>query len=81
MNKYKLILNFTLEDEKIIYFDRITRKKLKLMEKSKSFILLARDHYYRIFLPIDSKVTEEMKKIYNEEPKFYCNDYKGQKYE
>lgn len=81
MNKYKLILNFTLDDEKIIYFDRITRKKLKLMDKSKAFILFSRDNYYRIFLPIDSKVSEEMKKIYNEEPKFYCNDYKGQKYE
>lgn len=81
MKKYKLILNFTLDDEKIIYFDKITRKKIKLMEKSKFFILLSRDNYYKIFLPIDSKVSEEMKKIFNEEPKFYCNDYKGKNYE
>ena len=79
MKKYKLILNFTLKDEKIIYFDRITRKKLKLMEKSKAFILFYRDKYYRIYVPIDSKVSKEMKKIFNEEPKFYCNYYKRNK--
>ena len=74
MKKYKLILNFTLKDEKIIFFDRLTRKKLKLMDKSKAFILFYRDKYYRIYLPIDSKVSEEMKKIFYEESSFYCND-------
>ena len=81
MKKYKLILNFTMENEKIIYFDRITRKKLELMNNSDSFILLYRDNYYKVFFPIDSRVSEEIKKIFNEDSHFYCRDYKGQKYE
>lgn len=77
MKKYKLIINFTMENEKIIYFDRITRKKLKLMDNCDSYILLSRDNYYKIFFPIDSRVSEEMRKVFNEDSHFYCRDYKG----
>ena len=77
MKKYKLILNFTMENEKIIYFDKITRKKLELIANSDSYILLSRDNYYKIFYPIDFRVSEEMQRIFNEDSRFYCRDYKG----
>lgn len=81
MKKYKLILNFTMENEKIIYFDRITRKKLKLMQKSDNFILFYRDKYYKLFLPIDSKVNDEIKLIYNDDPRYYSQHYTGVNHE
>lgn len=77
MKKYKLIINFTMENEKIIYFDRITRKKLKLMQKSDNFILFWRDKYYKLFLPIDSKVNDKIKLIYNDDPRYYSQHYQG----
>ena len=81
MKKYKLILNFTMENEKIIYFDRLTRKKLKLMQKSNNFILFWSDKYYKLYLPIDCKISNELKLLYGNNPYFYSQEYKGVNYE
>ena len=77
MNKYKLILNFTLDDEKIIYFDKITRKKLKLMQKSTNYILFWRDKYFKLYLPFDYKISNELKLLYGNNSRYYSQDYKG----
>ena len=77
MKKYKLILNFTLEDEEIISFDKITSKKIKLMQDSKNYILLSINISRKIIMPIGFKVPGELALKFNNNLSYYCFDYKG----
>lgn len=81
MKRYKLILNFTLDDEKILYFDKITSKKIKLMQDSKNYILLSINICRKIIMPIGFKVPGELALKFNNNLSYYCFDYKGQNYE
>lgn len=77
MNKYKLILNFTLDDEKILYFDKITSKKIKLMQDSKNYILISINISRKIVMPIGFKVPGDLALKFNNNLSYYCFDYKG----
>lgn len=77
MKKYKLILNFTLDNEEILLFDRITREKIKLMQNSKNYILLSINNYSKIIMPIGFKVPGELALKFNNNLSYYCFDYKG----
>lgn len=81
MKKYKLILNFTLDNEEILMFDRITREKIKLMQNSKNYILLSINYCRKIIMPIGFKVPGELAIKFNNNLSYYCFDYKGVNYE
>ena len=77
MEKYKIVYNIGEEEEKSIFFDRLTLKKVKEMEKAKSYILFEKQtNFYNIYIPIDYKLNEKQKEIYNQN----CNFYASRKY-
>lgn len=69
---YKLILNFNEKNEKVVYFDRLTKKKADIITDARSYILLAYQNHLGCYVAVDYKLTEENKAIFNKSPRSYC---------
>lgn len=75
MCKYKIVYNIGEEEEESIFFNRLTTKKIKDMENSKSYILFGKmPDFYNIYLPIDYKMTEKQKDIYYNNRNYYASE-------
>lgn len=69
---YKLILDFNEPSEKILYFDKLTKKKADMITDAKSYILLTYQNYLGCYIITDYKLSEDKKKVFNKSPRSYC---------
>lgn len=74
MKRYKAILNIGYIDEKIIYFDNLTVKKVKEIESCNSYVVLFYDNFFNKYLGFGSKVNEYQKAIFNENLQYYIGN-------
>lgn len=75
MKKYKLIRNIGYKQEDVIYFDRLTLKKMKELKDLYSYVLLYYSDVIKCYLPFDFKVNEYQKALYESNMKAYCERY------
>ena len=74
-NRYKLIRNIGYKQEDIIYFDRLTLKKMKDLKDLYSYVLLYYSDITKCYLSFDFKVNEYQKALYESNMKEYCERY------
>lgn len=63
-NKYKLIINLSMENEQSIYFDRLTKKKLEFI-LDKTYMLMYFDDFFKKYMPFEYRLSKEQKDYYN----------------
>lgn len=74
-NRYKLIRNIGYKKEDIIYFDRLTLKKMKELKDLYSYVLLSYSDILKVYLPFDFKVNVYQKALYESNISYYCERY------
>lgn len=74
MKKYKVILNIGYKNEEIIYFDKLTQKRLQELLNSLNYITLYYDNYLRKYVVFDrsSKLNEYQVALFNNNLDYYC---------
>lgn len=76
--KYKAILNIGYKNESVIYFDKLTSKRVsELKDNNINYILLFCSSYMESYLVFDrsSNITEYQKALFNNNIKEYCERY------
>ena len=71
-NRYKLIRNIGYKQEDVIYFDRLTLKKMKDLKDLYSYVLLSYSDILKCYLPFDFRVNEYQKALYESNTIEYC---------
>lgn len=69
MNKYKLIINFKEKDEKTLYFDNLTIKRLQLMKSD--YILLVYDEFFEKYALLKCDISNDKKEEFLKHINFY----------
>lgn len=72
MKKYKLIENIGYKNEKEIYFDRLTCKKLEHLKDLYSYVLLFYSDVLKCYVSFDFKVTEYQRLLFDNNVASYC---------
>ena len=76
--KYKAILNIGYKNESVIYFDKLTSKRVsELKDNNINYILLFCSSYMECYLVFDrsSNITEYQQALFNNNIKEYCERY------
>lgn len=73
--KYKLIENIGYKNEKIVYFDRLTLKKVNNLKSLYAYVLLWYSDILKCYVPFDFKVNEYQKALYENNIGKYCERY------
>ena len=74
IKRYKAILNIGYIDEKAIFFDRLTSKKVQNLMQEKNYILLFYSDFMQKYMVFDksSKITEYQTMLFNSNLSYYC---------
>lgn len=72
MKRYKIILNIGYKNERIIYFDRLTKNRIKELKNAYSYVMLYYDKFFKKYLCFDSKTTNEQMLLFNNCLDYYC---------
>lgn len=75
IKRYKAILNIGYKDEKAIFFDRLTSKKLNELRQEKHYILMYYSDKINKYLVFDRslKITEYQLNLFNNNVQYYCS--------
>jgi len=76
IKRYKAILNIGYKDEKVIFFDRLTSKKVQNLMQEKNYILLYYSDFMQKYMTSvfdkSSKITEYQIMLFNSNLSYYC---------
>ena len=70
--KYKLIENIGYKNENIIYFDKLTLKKMEHLKQLYAYVLLFYSDVLKCYVPFDFKVNEYQIALYENMRDYYC---------
>ena len=70
--RYKLIENIGYKSENIVYFDRLTTKKINDLSKLTAYVLLWYSDILKCYVPFDFKANEYQKALYESQLEYYC---------
>lgn len=73
--RYKLIENIGYKNENIIYFDRLTLKKIEHLKQLYSYVLLWYSDKLKYYVSFDFKCTEYDKALFYNNINEYCERY------
>lgn len=72
VGRYKLIQNLGTENERIKYFDRLTRQREREIMESESYALLVYNEFLKAYMGIDYKLKESQREFFNANIERYC---------
>lgn len=65
MKKNKMILNIKTKEEKSVYFDNFTKKRLNEMLNADNYVLLYYDTFFKSYIAYDFKGKKQIKNYFN----------------
>ena len=71
--KYKAILNIGYKNETIIFFDKLTLKKITELQNAWSYVLLYYDDFFKKYLCFENKTNDYQKALFNNNLEYYCD--------